>query len=434
MTLFWLYKKTMTIGKPAITAVLKRRLENGKEDPNRIQERYGQPSADRPDGPLLWIHVASVGEAQSMLPMAKLYLDQTPNGHVLMTSITRTAADLLSKRLPERAIHQYLPVDRPKWVRRFLDHWKPDIVLWAESELWPCMIMEINKRRISAALLNARMSRRSFSKWSKVQSFAESILSGFAVILTQTQQDFDYYTALGGRSVVVTDNIKYCAAPLPYDPSELASLQSAIGQRPCWLYASTHKGEEELALQVHTGLSARWPNLLTIVVPRHPERASEVESFYKDSPISFCKRTEFKTPNSDTSIFLVDTLGELGLFYRVAPISCVGRSFSDDGGGGHNPLEPALLHSAVLHGPHIQNLQDIYDQMDAASAAIKVDNAENLGGTVARLLEHPAELASQRDAGFRFASGKSYVLDKVVEELEPLFLMAHLPLLKAPSR
>lgn len=434
MTLFWLYKKTMTIGKPAIAAVLKRRLENGKEDPNRIEERYGQPSAARPDGPLLWIHVASVGEAQSMLPMAKLFLDQTPSGHVLVTSITRTAADLLSKRLPDRTIHQYLPVDRPSWVRRFLNHWRPDVVLWAESELWPCMIMEINKRRIPAALLNARMSPRSFSKWSKVRSLAESILSGFTVILTQTQKDFEYYSALGGRSVVVTDNIKYCAAPLPYDPAELASLQSAIGSRPCWLYASTHKGEEELALKVHKTLQAIWPDLLTIVVPRHPERSSEVESFYKDSSISVCKRTDFKTPECDTSIFLVDTLGELGLFYRAAPISCVGRSFSDDGGGGHNPLEPALLHSAVLHGPNVQNLQDIYDQMNAAGAAIKVDTADDLTRTIARLLEQPTELAGQRDSGFRFASGKSYVLDKVTEELEPLFLMAHLPLLKAPSR
>lgn len=433
MTLFWLYKKTMTLGKPAIMAVLKRRLEDGKEDPQRIRERYGQPSLDRPDGPLMWIHVASVGEAQSMLPMARLFLDQTPNGHVLMTSITRTAAELLDGRLPERAFHQYLPVDRPKWVRRFLDHWRPDIVLWAESELWPCMVMELNKRRIPAALLNARMSPRSFAKWSKVRQLAENILSGFAVILTQTQQDYEYYTALGGRSVVVSDNIKYCASPLPYDAHELDALRRAIGSRPCWLYASTHKGEEELALEVHAALCQTWPDLLTIVVPRHPERAAAVESFYQESPVTSCRRTHSRLPRPDTGLFVVDTLGELGLFYRAAPIVCVGRSFSDDGGGGHNPLEPALLTCAVLHGPNVQNLQDIYDQMDAAGASISVPQASALAATIARLIAAPDALARQRDAGYLFAGGKSHVLNTVIEEIEPLFLLAHLPLLKAPQ-
>ncbi len=429
MSLFWLYKKTMTYGTPLIRGVIRQRIKSGKEDPDRIGERYGRPSLDRPAGSLMWVHVASVGEAQSMLPMIDLFLTQNPHAHVLVTTITRTAASLLQGRLPQRAFHQYLPVDRPQWVRSFLDHWMPDIVLWAESELWPFMVAELGKRRIPTALLNARMSPKSFANWTRAKNMAGKILSAFAVILTQTEQDKTYYSALGGRSVVVTDNIKYCAAPLPHNPQELASLMQAIGQRPVWVYASTHKGEEELALETHLSLKSSFPDLLTIVVPRHPERSSAIESFYKESGITTGLRSQNLLPQNDTDIFLVDRLGELGLFYRAAPISCIGRSFSDDGGGGHNPLEAALLGSAVLHGPNIQNLSEIFDQMDRASAAIPLSHKGDLANTLRKLLSSPSDLKAQQQRGYDFAIGKSHILDHVIEELEPVFLLAHLPVL-----
>ncbi len=434
MSLFWFYKKTMTYGVPMINAVLRNRLKSGKEDPNRVRERYGEASIKRPDGVLMWVHVASVGEAQSMLPMISLFLEQNPDAHVLVTTITRTAAQLLETRLPDRAFHQYLPIDKPQWVRKFLDHWNPTLVLWAESELWPFIIAEIGKRRIPAALLNARMSEKSFRNWSYAKSLSEKILSAFAVILTQTDKDRDFYIKLGGRSVVTSDNVKYCASPLPYSTAELDDLRSQVGARSVWVYASTHKGEEELALATHKNLISKFPDLLTIVVPRHPERAPDVESLFQESGLSFGTRTKNKYPAADHSIFLGDTLGELGLFYALAPIACIGRSFSDDGGGGHNPLEAALLHSAVLHGPNIQNLQEIYDRMDLAGASLPVTHGEDLSALIYKLLSSPDILQDQIDRSYQFAESKTHILSKIIEELEPVFLLAHLPVLTHPDQ
>lgn len=210
MPLFWLYKRTMTFGKPVIMGLLNQRLKNGKEDPDRIQERFGQPNRSRPENsPLMWVHVASVGEAQSMLHLINLFLDQNKTGSVLVTSITRTSAALLEKRLPHRAFHQYLPVDRPKWVKRFLDYWHPDLVLWAESELWPSILSEIGKRHLPMALINARMSPNSYKNWSRAKNMAQNILSAFTIILTQTDTDKNYYLNLGARSVTTIGNIKF---------------------------------------------------------------------------------------------------------------------------------------------------------------------------------------------------------------------------------
>jgi 3-deoxy-D-manno-octulosonic-acid transferase len=249
------------------------------------------------------------------------------------------------------------------------------------------------------------------------------------VILTQTERDKDYYSALGGRSVVVTDNIKYCANPLPCDQQELETLLHAIGSRPVWVYASTHKGEEELALETHLKLSADFPDLLTIVAPRHPERSPAIESFYEENGVTAQLRSKNQLLQSNTQIYLVDRLGELGLFYRAAPIACIGRSFSDDGGGGHNPLEAALLGAAVLHGPNVQNLQEIFDQMDQVSAALPLSHKSDLATRLQSLFHDPSDLKDLQHRGYDFAIGKSHILDRVIEELEPVFMLAHLPVL-----
>lgn len=435
MSLFWIYKRAMTFGKPLILGLINQRLKNGKEDPDRLQERFGRPSRPRPEsGPLMWVHVASVGEAQSMLHLISLFLDQNPTASVLVTSITRTSADLLQKRLPPRAFHQYLPVDRPTWVRKFLKHWRPDMVLWAESELWPSILAEIGTYRIPMALLNARMSPKSFRNWYKVKGFAQDILSAFTVILTQSATDATYYTQLGGRSVVPVGNIKFASPPLPYASTDLQALTSAIADRPVWLYASTHAGEEELAAAVHATLKDKIPHLLTIVAPRHPERGAAIQHMLATRHIKAECRGESKTlPAKDTDIYIADTLGELGLFYRLSPVSCIGRSFSHDGGGGHNPLEAAQLGSAVLHGPRVQNLLDIYTPMDAAGAAQTVPTADDLAPAVYRLLIQPEELKLLTEKGYNFAHSQEQILVRVIEELEPVFILANMPILKAAT-
>lgn len=434
MSLYWIYKRGMTFGKPVIEAILNRRLRDGKEDPDRVTERHGIASKQRPDGPLLWVHVASVGEAQSVLPIISLFLEQVPEASVLVTSITRNSATLLETRLPPRAFHQYLPVDRPAWVRRFMLHWKPDLVLWAESELWPAILAEIRKRHLPAALLNARLSPKSFANWSRAPKFIESILSTFTVILTQTDLDNDYFTALGARSVVTVGNIKFAAPPLPVQPNDLIALTNAIGARPVWVYASSHAGEEELAVKTHVTLQNHFPDLLTIIVPRHPERRTEISRQMNAIGQDAVFRGNGKQlPTSGTQVYIADTLGELGLFYSVAPVACIGRSFSNDGGGGHNPLEAGLLNCAVLHGPHIQNLAEIYTEMDESGAALRISAPEDLASVLMELLSHKDALQNLRDKAHQFARSKNSTLQNVVKECEPIFLLANLPLLKVPS-
>lgn len=431
MSLLWVYKKSMTLGEPVIRTVLRHRARKGKEDTERLGERRGIAGISRPDGPIVWVHVASVGEAQSMLSLIELILSQQPNVSVLVTSITTTSAQLLKKRLPARAFHQYVPVDHPDWVRRFLDHWRPDLVLWAESELWPNVLTMLKKRNIPTALLNAHMSEKSFSGWSKVPRLAEDMLAVFMVILAQTKEDAEYYTALGGRSVVIADNIKYSAAPLPCDEIELSSLRQAVGDRPMWLYASTHAGEEALACRTHLALLQHFPDLLTIIAPRHPARRDEIAKIVRESDLSYQMRGEAKTPPSDADqVYIADTMGELGLFYRLAPMACVGRSFSDDGGGGHNPIEPAILDCAVLHGPHVQNLERIYAEMAETGAAIALDKPDALPAALAGLLSSPEALKNLQDLGYAFACRKTKILSAIIRELEPAFLMANLPILK----
>ncbi len=434
MDAFWLYKKTMVLGTPILKSMLSHRVKKGKEDPERLGERKGIASLPRPAGPLVWMHVASVGEAQSIMSLINLMLSQNKQLNILVTSVTKTSAEILLQKLPDRAFHQYAPVDHPDWIRSFLDHWHPSLALWAESELWPSMLTFLKKRHIPAALINAHMSPKSFRNWKRAPNLARNLLSSFLVILAQSKQDAEFYSEFTPHNVVVTDNIKYAAQPLTADDAQMRALETAIADRPVWLYASSHDGEEELACHVHKELSIRFPNVLTILAPRHPDRRDDLVQTVTGNALKTCLRgPNKKLPSPDDQVYIVDTMGELGLLYKIAPLAVIGRSFSHDGGGGHNPIEPALLGCAALHGPYVQNSQELYDEMDAAGAAMLVKEKENLAAMIKRLLSNPDELAQLQKAGFEFATAKANVLEKVLYELEPVFLEAHLPAPKVAS-
>lgn len=426
--MLWFYKKATQAAKPLLKRILAARLRRGKEDPERIGERYGEASQPRPEGKLAWIHVASVGEAQSMLVLIDALLAANANLKILVTSGTVTSARLMQSRLPERAIHQFSPVDHPDWVRRFLDHWRPDLVLWAESELWPNMLMQISKRNIPAALVNARLSYRSFKRWSKIKPVAEKLLETFHVILTQTEIDADYFKRLGGRSVAVTDNIKYSAAPLPVHDQDAKNLQNSLQDRPHWVYASTHHGEEDLACDAHKELMAQFPNLLTIIVPRHPDRRYDISTVCTAHGLHVKLRGQGKDlPQPSDQIYIADTLGELGLFYKISPIACIGRSFSHDGGGGHNPLEAAIWGCAVISGPNIQNLQEIFTDMATAGAVRILKDKADLTQTLAGYFANPSLLKAAQDKALSFSQRKSSVIVTVLRELEPVLIRAGFP-------
>ncbi|MAZ76865.1 MAG: 3-deoxy-D-manno-octulosonic acid transferase [Micavibrio sp.] len=414
-----LYTILTSLSTPILNLLLWHRLKKGKENAARINERRGITNIKRPNGKLVWIHAASVGESQSALILINRLLAENKHLNILVTSGTLTSATLMQKRLAERAMHQFVPLDHPKWIKRFLKHWRPNVAIWIESELWPNMLQQIKNKRIPAALVNARLSQTSFRRWFTFKHIAEKILSSFKIILTQTELDRHHFEKLKAKKVVHIGNIKHSADPLPYDETAYNSLSNAIGSRPTWVYASTHDGEEELACRVHLKLKEKHPDLLTIIVPRHPERRNEIVSKIKNLNI-ISRHPQNTLPEDTTDIYLADTLGELGLFYKACPIAMIGRSFSNDGGGGHNPLEAAQLNCAVLTGPNIQYQQELFSDMIGAQAATLVNNENEFIQKLNDLLSNKEQLQNEQEKALIYASQQSHIIDDIMVQLKPI--------------
>lgn len=411
-----LYRGLTVLGAPLITGYLRRRIAHGKEDPLRFDERLGIPGQSRPRGRLVWLHAASVGESVSMLPVIEHLVTQYGQT-VLVTTGTVTSADLMAKRLPDGAIHQYAPVDRLPWVRRFLDHWRPDLALWAESEFWPNLVTETARRGIPMILLNGRVSDTSFARWKCLPGLIKRLLSGFVLCLGQTPVDTQRLGALGAPKVAFRGNLKFASPPLPVDDVLLAELTDRLNGRPRWLAASTHEGEEAIAGQVHSALSSEHPKLLTIIVPRHPKRGAAIAQQLENLGLCVARRSICQEIDDKCDIMLADTMGELGLFMRLAPIVFMGKSLA--GQGGQNPLEPARLGASVMFGPHMANFQDMAARMCARGAAEHLTDEPALTQAVGRRLADPLLVARTGAAARAFASAEDGVLDAVLEELQP---------------
>lgn len=412
-----LYRGITAVAAPAVDLLLKRRLARGKEDPDRLPERRGIPSQDRPAGPLVWLHAASVGEAQSALALIDAILAARPAMSVLVTTGTVTSARLLAKRLPPRSLHQFVPVDCPGWVGRFLDHWRPDLALWIESEIWPNLLAETGKRSIPAILVNGRMSARTFANWRRVAGLAQSLLANFDLCLAQSEEQAERLRRLKAPAVDCVGNLKFSAAALPVDDAQLLKLQEETASRPLWLAASTHPGEESIAADLHHTLKSRHPNLLTVIVPRHPARGAEIARALREQGLAVIQRSEGAAMTDGEDIYLADTMGELGLFYRLAPVAFVGGSMAQH--GGHNPLEPAQLGCAVLYGPDMTNFQTVADVLEHKRGAVRCADAGALARAVDALLTDTARREAQADAAKSVADENRDVVDRVYTILAP---------------
>ena len=402
---------------PMARLVLRRRLRRGKEDETRLPERRGQASRPRPEGKLVWIHAASVGEALSTLPVVECILAHDAGVYVLVTTGTVTSARLMAGRLPERATHQYIPVDCAPWVAAFLDHWRPDAALWTESELWPNLVTFTAARDIPMALINARLSRRSYRRWRRLPWIGRRLVGAFSLIAAESTASAERYRKLGGREVVMPGNVKHAAAPLPVDDMELVGMRSAVGGRPIWVAASTHPGEEKQVAAAHRLIRRRRQDLLTIVVPRHPERGAEVIEAVAADDITVAQRSRNQMPGATTGIYVADTLGELGLFYRLAEVVLVGGTLVDK--GGQNPIEPAMLDSAILHGPNVENFADIFAALGDAGGAFPVTGPDSLAAAVLRLLDRRDALDAATAAARGVADRERRVIDRLMTHLAP---------------
>ncbi|HLY04765.1 MAG TPA: 3-deoxy-D-manno-octulosonic acid transferase [Rhizomicrobium sp.] len=373
------YRAAARVLAPAARLVLRARVRAGKEDRSRLSERFGRTSLVRPTGELIWLHGASVGECLSVLPLVEDLL-RDPGRSVLVTSGTVTSAKLMQERLPERAIHQFLPLDSPGAVERFLDHWKPKAGLFVDSDLWPNLISSARAKSVRLALINGRMSARSYAGWRRAPKSARHLLSCFDLCLAQDDLSAERFRLLGARDVSVTGNLKADAPPPPLDAAKSAKLQDAIGGRPVLLAASTHPGEDETILPAHDALRKQFHDLLTIVVPRHPARGPEIAMLCGKR--QHARRTENQLPDVDTAVYIADTIGELPIFYSIAPFAFMGGSLVPH--GGQNPLEAAKLRRAVIAGPHTENFAGVYETIFAAQGEGRVQGCAEIVALVSR--------------------------------------------------
>lgn len=414
-----LYRISTVLAAPFIARYMKQRLAEGKEDPHRFCERQGKATLPRPAGPLVWIHAASNGEAMSALPLITLLLARDPQGHVLLTTGTLTSARLMADKLPDRAIHQFVPVDRSAWVTSFLNHWKPDAGIWVESEFWPALIWEMRAAGKPVALVNGRVSKRSLTRWRRIPGIAADLLAGFSPCLAQSPADADHLIDLGAHQAECVGNLKLSVAALPADTDALSAEQAVLEGRPVWLAASTHPGEEDIIAEAHEKLRETIPSVVTILVPRHPKRGGEITERLTRRGLTVAQRSIGQTLTGDSDILVADTLGELGLFFRLARIAFIGGSLRGNHGG-HNPIEAARLGCAPLYGPDMANFSTVAADLDAAKGAITVKNALDLAGHVARLLtddqaRNQLVLAAQQVA--REGEGTA---QRVLDRLEPI--------------
>ncbi len=401
-------------------AVLKARTRRGKEDASRLDERRGIASRLRPEGTLIWIHGASVGESLAVLPLISKLLEK-PDRHVLVTTGTVTSAQLMAERLPSGAFHQYVPVDTCAAVRRFLAHWRPDIALFVEAELWPNLILETRARGIRMALVNARFTQKSYEGWKRAAGLATRIISAFDATLAQNGPIAKRLTAFGAKRVQIVGSLKTDVPPLPVNEALLMEFRAAAGGRPMFLAASTHPGEDDLILEAARNLQNAYPDLLTILVPRHPQRGPEIEALANAGGFVAARRSTGALPASPTHVYIADTLGELGLFYRAAPFAFLGGSLV--GHGGQNPLEAARLGAAIVAGPHTENFEEIFRVLLDAQAEGRVTSASDLAALAGRWLADPALVSALGARAKTAAESMGGALAATVELAENL--LAH---------
>jgi 3-deoxy-D-manno-octulosonic-acid transferase len=407
---------------PLSGLVLARRLKRGKEHPRRLAERRGMASLPRPAEPLVWVHGASVGELVAALPIIERL--RARDFAVLVTSGTVTSAELAQQRLPAGAFHQFVPLDSPFFVARFLDHWRPDLALFIESDLWPNLILGTAERSIPLILLNGRLSQRSFERWRRVPATIEALLARFDLCLVRSSEDAARFDALGAPRISTTGNLKLDVPPLSADPTMLASLRTALAGRAIVVAASTHPGEESAVVEAHRRLRADFPRLLTIIVPRHPDRGAEVASIATAQGLTAVQRSHGVLPNAATEIYVCDTLGELGLVYRLASVVFMGGSLVPH--GGQNPIEPIKLGAAVLHGPHVANFADLYQALDAAAGDGRVVDSDSLAERLAGLLGNAPARSRLAAAGRRTVEALGGAVDRSMAAIEPYLMQIRL--------
>jgi 3-deoxy-D-manno-octulosonic-acid transferase len=416
------YRRLSGAATPLVPLLLRYRLRQGREHAGRYCERRGETYLARPQGPLVWVHGASVGEILAVIPLVDRI--RARGFSVLVTSGTVTSAEVAERRMPPGVIHQFVPLDAPRFVTRFLDHWRPNLALLAESDLWPNLIMESTARGIPLILVNGRLSQRSYSRWCKAPRTMAAMLERFDLCLVQSAHDAERYSELGAPRVILTGNLKLDVPAPPADAVKLAAIRNAVDDRPIVVAASTHPGEEAAVVDAHRRLRGSFPGLLTIVVPRHPQRGPGIIDIATGFGLPAVMRSRGHLPDDGTDIYVADTMGELGLIYRLAPIVFMGGSLVRH--GGQNPIEAAKLGAAILHGPHVWNFADIYAALDEARGAEQVADAGRLAMRIGAWLTDADLREDIATAALKTVEILGGALERTLAALDPYLMQLRL--------
>ncbi len=394
------------VAAPGLRVMLRRRAGRGREVAGRLAERRGVDATPRPEGVLLWVHAASVGEVASVLPVLAALPGRVS---VLLTTATVTGGQLAERRFAEgglagRMVHRFAPLDVPAWSARFVAHWRPDAAAFVESELWPNLLAACRARGIPTALVNGRLSARSARGWGRAPGLARHVLAGFDLVAAQSEEDAARLRGLGARGVTVPGNLKYAAPPLPVDEAALGRMRATLGGRAAWLAASTHPGEEAVVLGAHRTLAGGHAGLVTIVAPRHPERGEEVARVLAaaEGGVVVARHGAGEGPPAEGGVWVFDALGELGTLFALAGVVVMGNSLAGEGGG-HNPLEPARAGCAVATGPLVANFTAVVARLREAGGLHVADGPEGIAAWVDAMLRDPAARRAAGEAGRRAA-------------------------------
>jgi 3-deoxy-D-manno-octulosonic-acid transferase len=409
------YRLGGVVAYPLTGAYLAIRAAKGREDTSRRLERFGHASANRPHGPLIWFHAASVGETSAIIPLMREI--RRRDIHVLLTTGTITSAKVVAERLGDEVIHQYVPLDLKPSIGRFLDYWQPDCAIMVESEIWPATMQELGRRRVPQILVNARMSDRSFARWSRYPSLSEALFGSLALVLAQSDLDAERYRDLGALQVSQSGNLKADTDAPPHDAAVLDRYARQIGARKTWIAACTFEGEEHAAAVAHKTIKA--PNgQLTIIVPRHPQRCDAIEAMLIEQGLVVARRSRDDVISPDVDVFLGDTIGEMGLYFRLTEIAFMGKSLLEEQGG-QNPLEPAMLGCAILSGAHVQNFRDSYQLLARRGGARMVRDTDMLARGVHYLLTNDPARRAMIDASLVAVHEMRGALASTIKGLEP---------------
>ena len=410
-----LYRLISYILYPLWLLLLKKRVRSGKEDPLRYKEKLAKTLIKRPIGQLIWFHAVSVGEINTIIPLIKFYNKKFPKINFLITTTTLTSCEIFKKNKLPNAIHQYLPIDISFIAKRFLQHWNPNLCIFTESEIWPNLLIEA-KQFAPILLINARLSDKSFLNWKRFKSFITNLLKIYTQIFPSTHLDVDKFSFFYKKNIKYLGNLKNAAPPMPYNNKLLKQLKKSTAERKIVLFASTHRGEEEMIVHAHNELKIYYENLLTIIVPRHIDRAAEIVKMADRYKLNIALHTEsHHIIAPDTELYIANTMGELGVFYRLSDIAFVGGSLIKR--GGHNILEPAKLGLAILSGAHTFNFTETVEDFTNGKALIVVNDQKELFHEIKKLLDDKEYLAKMKNNALNVSRSQDHIIDLYVDAI-----------------